>query len=283
MIDPFPNHNDYRKEDDYTEPEDIFSMLPVLFKTMMNQPLFKMEDIELARNDDVYSRFLVVPNRSDRNGKSSIASATLGGFGGFFDRKFRVHDFELGRRNCQKFLRTHFGIPVNAIADNEVFKGKWTPEAIRRFGFRKELNGRLEYFIPIVPDMDVTGWDEKENRPIAQSVVEKLPFPIYDWKKNAPNLRKRIWQRLWLIGSYSIRHRIRITVHRARFWRNVLRFLIALIVFVLLLPFLIVAAIPLYLLMRNFVLNGIMRTIRTNFEELGVVSARKKDKTHIHQ
>jgi len=29
-----------------------------------------------------------------------------GGFGGFLDRQFREHDFKLGRRNCQEFLRT---------------------------------------------------------------------------------------------------------------------------------------------------------------------------------
>src|SRR5262249_1644826 len=32
-------------------------------------------------------------------------------FGGFFERKFRAHDFMLGRRNCQWFLRTQFVLP----------------------------------------------------------------------------------------------------------------------------------------------------------------------------
>jgi hypothetical protein len=235
-----------------------------------------MEDIELAKNDDVYSRFLIVPTRTDRLGKSSIASATLGGFGGFFDRSFRVHDFELGRRNCQKFLRTHFGIPVSAIEDNEVFKGKWSKEAIKRFGFKKEVNDKIDYFIPIIPDMDVAGWNEITNKTVASTVVEKKPFPVYNWKKNIPMLRKRIWQRIWLIARYTIRHRIRITVHKSNFWRNLLRGCIAIIVLILLLPFLLVAAIPLYFMMRNYILNGIMRTIRKNFEEVGVVSPKKK-------
>ncbi|HLG40087.1 MAG TPA: hypothetical protein VI461_10475, partial [Chitinophagaceae bacterium] len=279
MIDPFPNHNDYKKEKEYKEPADLFSMFPVLFKTMMNQPLFKMEDIELAKNDDIYSRFLMVPTRTDRLGKSAIASATLGGFGGFFDKSFRVHDFELGRRNCQKFLRNHFGIPVSVIQDNDVFKGKWTKEAIKRFGFKKEVNGKIEDFIPIIPDMDVTGWNEETNKTEARNAVAKKPFPSYDWKKNTPALRKRIWKRIWLIIRYTIRYRIKITIHKANFGRNLLRGFIAIIVFILLLPFLIVAAIPLYWMMRNYILNGIMKTIKTNFEEVGVVAKKKKSKT----
>lgn len=278
MIDPFPNQNDYCSEKEYREPEDIFSMFPILFKTMMNQPLFKVEDIELARHDDIYSRFLIVPSRSDRDGKSAIASATLGGFGGFFDRNFRIHDFELGRRNCQRFLRTHFGIPVSAIEENDVFSGKWTKSGIRRFGFRKMVAGKPVDFVPIIPDLDVLGWDEEARRPKAASEVAKLPFPKYDWKKNTPRLRRAIWQRVRHIARYTIRHRIHITLHRANFWRNLLRFFLAVAVLVLLLPFLLVAALPLYLMLRNYVLNRILRVIRTNFEELGVIDKKKQSR-----
>ena len=42
----------------------------------------------------------------------TIACGLLGGFGGFLDEKFRAHDFQLGRRNCQAFLRRTFGLPV---------------------------------------------------------------------------------------------------------------------------------------------------------------------------
>ena len=45
-----------------------------------------------------------------------IASGLLGGFGGFVARAFRDHDFQLGRRNGQRFLQTTFALP----ADNPV-------------------------------------------------------------------------------------------------------------------------------------------------------------------
>lgn len=41
----------------------------------------------------------------------------LGGFSGFFSVAYRHHDFMLGRRNCQQFLRQHFVL----AADNPSF------------------------------------------------------------------------------------------------------------------------------------------------------------------
>src|SRR5262249_21903233 len=48
----------------------------------------------------------------------ALQCATLGAFGGFFDRGFRAHDYALGRRNCQKFLSDSFVLPM----DNVVIK-----------------------------------------------------------------------------------------------------------------------------------------------------------------
>jgi hypothetical protein len=276
MIDPFPNHNDYKKEETYKEPEDIFSMFPVLLNIMMTQPLFKLEDIELARNDDIYSRFLVIPTRSDRSGKPAIASASLGGFGGFFERSFREHDFELGRRNGQKFLQNRFGIPVSAIDDNDVFRGKWTKDAIKRFRYQKEVNGKIEFYVPIIPDMNVTGWNEETNKTESSNALVKPAFPTYSWKKKATALRKRIWKRIWLILGYSFRRRIKKTIWKADWWMNGLRVLAFLIIFILLLPFLIIAGVPLYFIMRKYILDRIMKPIKKNFEEFELISKKKK-------
>jgi hypothetical protein len=37
----------------------------------------------------------------------------LSAFGGFFERGFRAHDYQLGRRNCQKFLRDYFRLSID--------------------------------------------------------------------------------------------------------------------------------------------------------------------------
>jgi hypothetical protein len=276
MIDPFPNHNDYKQEELYKEPEDIFSMFPVLLNIMMSQPLFKLEDIELARNDDIYSRFLIIPTRSDRFGKGAIASASLGGFGGFFERSFREHDFQLGRRNCQKFLQNHFGIPVSALDDNEVFRGKWSKEAINRFRYQKEVNGTLDYYVPIIPDMSVTGWDDQRFKTDCSRVVTNQPFPKFHWKKKAPIIRRNIWRRIWLILGYSFSHRIRKSIWKAPWWVNALRVFALFFIMLLLLPFLVIAGIPLYLMMRKYMLDKIMKPIRKNFEEFDLIPKKKK-------
>jgi hypothetical protein len=68
-----------------------------------------------------HSRFLIAPQRKI-NGieqRYAIACALLGGFGGFLDETFRAHDFQLGRRNCQAFLRSTFGLsPDSDIVGN---------------------------------------------------------------------------------------------------------------------------------------------------------------------
>lgn len=276
MIDPFPNHNEYKKEDDYKEPEDIFSMFPVLFNIMMSQPLFKLEDIELAKNDDIYSRFLIIPTRNDRIAKPAIASASLGGFGGFFDRSFREHDFELGRRNCQKFLQIRFGIPVSVIEDNEVFRGKWTKEAIKRFRYQKDVSGNNEYYVPIIPDMNVTGWNDETNKTESSYTIAKPAFPTYNWKKKTPALRKKIWKRIALIAGYTFRRRTKKTIFKGTWWLNMLRIIGLFIAFLLLLPFLLIAGLPLYFIIRSYILDRIMKPIRKNFEEFELIAKRKK-------
>jgi hypothetical protein len=50
--------------------------------------------------------------------ETDIASAGLGGFAGFIDSTLRMHDFQLGRRNAQKFLRDHLVVH----RDNEIVR-----------------------------------------------------------------------------------------------------------------------------------------------------------------
>jgi hypothetical protein len=61
-------------------------------------------EIVPASNPSDHSRFLIVPHRAigDVEQKHKIAYGLLGGF---LDEKFRAHDFQLGRRYCQRFLQ----------------------------------------------------------------------------------------------------------------------------------------------------------------------------------
>jgi len=151
MIDPFPEAPVL--PDDGKPAGDLLSVASALFSVLRAQTQFKPS--EVAAVGDTYSRFMVAPHRSHTvNGieiedRYAIASGLLGGFGGFFDRSFRDHDFQLGRRNCQKFLRDTFCL----LADNPIVKA-WPQAARDRFVSRhKSKEGEPLYpIIPLVGD-----------------------------------------------------------------------------------------------------------------------------------
>jgi hypothetical protein len=118
MIDPFPEPP--RFLGDGKPAADLISAVTALIPALINQARFKPSELSEAAASDVYSRFLIAPHRQ-LPGKAkeelyAIACGLLGGFGGFLDEEFRKHDFQLGRRNCQRFLRDVFALPQdNAI------------------------------------------------------------------------------------------------------------------------------------------------------------------------
>jgi len=112
MIDPFPDDEGRAHEMGFAGARpDMFSTALNLLGTMKRQARFRPDEIMLALHENVYSRFLIAPTRGELpTGQTHIASAGLGGFAGFVNEKLRSHDFFLGRRNCQQFLRTHLAI-----------------------------------------------------------------------------------------------------------------------------------------------------------------------------
>jgi hypothetical protein len=120
MIDPFPNGSDVGAK--YEFDPDLIKIVMRMFGALKEQARFKPDELELAAADQVYSRFVVSPIYIDRAGKTTdpaMASAIMGGFGGFFAEPFRRHDFQLGRRNCQRFLQHHFVLPLtNKLFDS---------------------------------------------------------------------------------------------------------------------------------------------------------------------
>lgn len=92
-------------------------LLPLLL-TLMSQCRFKPADIALANDPQVYNRFLIAPVNSSSPPEAPywIASGPLQGFFGFMHVEYRKHDYQLGRRNCQRFLQQYFRLP----ADNPI-------------------------------------------------------------------------------------------------------------------------------------------------------------------
>jgi hypothetical protein len=97
-------------------------------------------------NGTTFDQFVIAPSDPElvHEYKSSppefrppaLQCATLGAFGGFFYRGFRAHDYALGRRNCQKFLRDSFILPDNnaIIKDGLQKAGAGKDAILQKFG-----------------------------------------------------------------------------------------------------------------------------------------------------
>jgi hypothetical protein len=113
MIDPLPDDAGRTDPGMGTAP-DVVDALVSMFSTLRRQARFNPQEVMLAMHEDVHSRFLVSPFREEKTGaQTDLASVGLGGFAGFLHEELRMHDFQLGRRNCQKFLRDHFVVHVD--------------------------------------------------------------------------------------------------------------------------------------------------------------------------
>lgn len=117
LVDPFPSPFDpaaYRKLCGLRA--DVTEMVGPLLSAMKQQCRFKPEELALAADANVYSRFMIAPTgggyTGTRNGDDALAGAGLGAFAGFLALAFREHDYQLGRRNAQQFLRCHFALPL---------------------------------------------------------------------------------------------------------------------------------------------------------------------------
>jgi hypothetical protein len=132
LIAPFPPQASFDAEKVYNPNRDVGlrSIGLSLFPALVNQARFKASDLIAAADENVYSRFLISPSRnvppSGQEEIPALASNELYAFAGFIDERFREHDFQLGRRNCQWFLRKHFTLK----RANPLFGG---PNAESRF------------------------------------------------------------------------------------------------------------------------------------------------------
>jgi hypothetical protein len=105
---PFPAQDLYNPNYNFDQNGSVFGMLPNLISVLISQSRFQGETLAAVMSGMSYSRFVLAPSDSDNPNDDALQCALFGAFGGFFERGFRAHDYQLGRRNCQKFLKDHF-------------------------------------------------------------------------------------------------------------------------------------------------------------------------------
>jgi hypothetical protein len=168
----------------------LAAIVRALLPALLNQARFRASDLAPAVDERDFSRFLITPlRRVPRTAppanadeqvpleRHAIACGLLGGFGGFLDEKFRAHDFQLGRRNCQQFLRTSFVvaadnaivgqpgkaglipvIPLLGTAADPIPLPRWPQMSEQAFGVLcKRMTARIDTIAPKLLSAEVPG------------------------------------------------------------------------------------------------------------------------------
>ena len=209
MIDPFPN-----KDHDVEQTgSGIMDIVGGLIKSLRNQVMFNQDGILDALDTSDRTKFLIEPIRKvEINGKwvrpkSDLASAPVGGFAGFLNKDLRKHDFQLGRKNCQNFLRYHFALPEDQVASR--LSTEMTQVAKDRFEYSLppgDPNGK-RYF-PVIPDMRVIkSFDEQLDMTTygEDAKIQLLPYPKVSFKDFEKRYKKMIRNRIGYLVKYMFK------------------------------------------------------------------------------
>lgn len=211
MIDPFPN----KDKDVSKSGKSISSIAKGLLRSLRNQVMFNQEGILDALDLSDRTKFLIEPVRKiKKNGewvrsKNDLASAPIGGFAGFLSRDFRAHDFQLGRKNCQAFLRYYFAIPSEEIETRLSIKP--SAEIKERFEFSvppMDVNG--DKLFPIIPDMRVLrSFNNKFDTETygEDADIQDFPFPKLSFSEFENRYKSKIKKRIGLIVKYLLKNR----------------------------------------------------------------------------
>mgnify|MGYP006283401721 FL=1 len=150
MIDPFPSYSgafDISKDG-------LSSVVGKSLGAMLGHLRSKPKVIINTLNPNDFSRFQITPvryhNEERVEGAKAIACGFLGGFGGFMHKEFRIHDFFLGRANCEHFLRRYFVVDPNT--NNPIFKEGYQNVSSHKF---VNKDGKRQ-IIPIFKPLDKT-------------------------------------------------------------------------------------------------------------------------------
>ena len=93
----------------------LTKMAAKMIGMFVEQSRFRPDVLMRALDNTGADLWRISPSRvvNEKAQDAAISCGLWSGFGGFLDIEFRRHDYELGRRNCQKFLQSWFGLPAN--------------------------------------------------------------------------------------------------------------------------------------------------------------------------
>ncbi len=210
MIDPFPNFTDIDIDslNSNTPKEIVMNIVGALRgQAMVKNPERLLDFINGERFGMIFpSRRL---NGERVKNQPHLATSSVGAFGGFLSEEFRKHDFMLGMKNCQSFIRRYFCINDTAKSKYDCFTD-WdeNDERYKRYAYKEtgQDNKQLIRF-PIIPDMALEHHDEEpdEKARFNKTSIQVMEYPKIepaDVTKFARPLRKRLFYlgKRWLLA-----------------------------------------------------------------------------------
>lgn len=142
LIDPFAGEADLGPADNS---KGLFSVLGGVLDSLTQQTRYETADLLLAADPNVFSRFMLTAQRDGAAafGGPALASAGLDAFIGFACEDFAAHDYILGRKNCQDFLKNVFVLDKA----NPIMQLGWSTAQIAGHRLTEAQ------FLPIIPLM----------------------------------------------------------------------------------------------------------------------------------
>ena len=197
MIDPFPNFEAVDEGSRESTPK-LLELIPQIFGAIRGQAMMKESDLVGGLSSDHTLR-MIFPSRriGEEKDPYPISCGALDGFGGFFSRDFREHDFQLGRKNCQSFLRNYFCIPIDKAGQDTVFED-WDAEDERH---KRYYSPSVDGY-PIIPDIDFDNRRPEEENPVIPT-PERIRLSASEILNLEEDLKKRFKEVLVNINKYD--------------------------------------------------------------------------------
>jgi len=173
MIDPFPSS----KPKPFKADTGLFKVMGATFSAMLSQMRAKPQVLHEAMDPKMFGQLLIAPSRrrtapdgttEDIAGDMAIACGALGGFSGFLNKEFRVHDYFLGRFNCEIFLRNYFTIPASALQNNTIFKNGYAGIDMTPFRAKDGSIQIIPIFAPPAGSFPIPTFSNGSNWPVLQ-------------------------------------------------------------------------------------------------------------------
>jgi hypothetical protein len=200
IVDPFPS-----KAGNYEEKDGLADVIGGTLSAMISQMRMKPEALQEIYDEDNQSLYLIGPSRQVDGtlleGEHAIACGFFGGFGGFINKEFRIHDFFLGRGNCERFLREHFTVPADSI--NPIFKDGYNGVNPQLFKARDGRRQIIPVFRPEGEKIYMPRFKHHEDWPIRKT-KEIDAYKSY--------IKDRVGKIIMNLSDYSRRDRFLIKI-----------------------------------------------------------------------